>query len=115
MLSTFFQLLIGHALADYPLQGEAMAKGKNRNNPPHGVPAGQKPVKVWFHYLTAHALIHSGAVLLVTGNYYLALAELVLHWIIDFAKCENWTNPHVDQLLHIGCKVGYVVALALVE
>lgn len=104
-----FKLLIGHALADYPLQGDAIAKGKNRHNPPYGIPPGQKPVAVWFHYLTAHALIQAGFVWLITGQVKWAVAEFILHWAIDFAKCENWTNPHQDQLLHILCKIGYVV------
>lgn len=103
----FFALLIGHAIADFPLQGDAMAKGKNRHNQPSNVPPGQRPVKVWFHYLTAHSLIHSGFVWAITGSIWLGLAECVLHWVIDFIKCENWTNPHGDQLLHIGCKVAY--------
>jgi hypothetical protein len=106
----FFKLMIGHALADYPLQGEAIARGKNRHNPPFGLPPGQKPVAVWWHYLTAHALIHAGFVWAATGNVWCALAELVLHWVIDFGKCENWTDPHQDQALHALCKVVYSFA-----
>lgn len=102
-----FALLIGHALADFPLQTEAMAWGKNRHNTPANIPAGQKPVAVWFHYLTAHALIHAGFVWLITGNVFFGVAELLLHWIIDFVKCENITNPHQDQGLHVACKVLY--------
>ena len=108
-MELLFKLLIGHALADYPLQGDATAKGKNRHNPPYGIPPGQKPVAVWWHYLTAHALIHAGAVWIVTDSMWFALAEFVLHWGIDFAKCENWTNPHQDQALHFACKVAYVL------
>ena len=108
-MELLFKLLIGHALADYPLQGDATAKGKNRHNPPHGIPPGQKLVAVWWHYMTAHALIHAGAVWIVTGSMWFALAEFVLHWCIDFAKCENWTNPHADQALHVACKVAYVL------
>jgi hypothetical protein len=108
-LLLLFKLLIGHALADYPLQGDAMAKGKNRHNPPYGIPTGQKPVAVWSHYLTAHALIHAGFVWALTGDVWLGLAEFALHWFIDFIKCENITNPHQDQALHIACKVAYVV------
>jgi Protein of unknown function (DUF3307) len=107
--SLLFALLIGHALADYPLQGEAIAKGKNRHNPPFGIPPGQKPVAVWWHYLTAHALIHAGFVWAITGIVWLGVAEFVLHWIIDFAKCENWTNPNGDQALHVICKIIYSV------
>lgn len=105
-----FKFLIGHALADYPLQGDAIAKGKNRHNPPYGLPPGQKTCRVWWHYMTAHALIHAGAVLVITNNVWLALIEFVLHWFIDFAKCENWTNPHQDQTLHVLCKIAYVIA-----
>jgi Protein of unknown function (DUF3307) len=105
MLWLLAKLLIGHALADFPLQGDAMARGKNRHSVPVGIPPGQKPVAVWFHYLTAHALIHAGAVWMITGNHWLGLAEGMVHWVIDFVKCENWTDPHEDQLLHIACKV----------
>lgn len=108
-MSLLLQLLIVHALADFPLQGDVMAKGKNWNRKPDNIPLGQKPMAVWFHYLTAHALIHAGAVWLITGNMWFGVAELALHWILDFMKCENWTNPHQDQLLHIGCKIAYVI------
>lgn len=107
-----FALFIGHALADFPLQGDFIARGKNRHNAPTNVPIGQKPVNVWVHCLTAHALIHAGFVWAITGCVWLGVIEMVLHWMIDFAKCENWTNPHTDQLLHIACKVGYVLVLA---
>lgn len=110
-IAIFFALMIGHALADYPLQGEAIAKGKNRHNPPFGIPAGQKPCTVWTHYLTAHALIHAGFVWLITGSVWMGLVEFVAHWVIDFSKCENWTNPHEDQGLHIICKLIYAAIL----
>lgn len=42
---------------------------------------------------------------MVTGRPELAAAELVAHWAIDFAKCENWTGPTQDQGLHIACKM----------
>ncbi len=112
-LLVFYALLIGHALCDYPLQGDATAKGKNRHSPPYGIPQGQKPVAVWFHYLTAHALIHSGAVWIITLSPWCALGEFVAHWLIDFLKCENVTNPHTDQLLHIACKVLWAATVTL--
>jgi hypothetical protein len=37
--------------------------------------------------------------------------EFVLHWWIDFAKCEKWTNFHQDQGLHLLSKLAYVAAL----
>ena len=54
------QLLAAHALCDYPLQGDYLAKGKD--------PWGPFPRGVWIHCLTAHAMIHAGSVLLVTGS-----------------------------------------------
>ena len=113
MIEIFFKLMIGHALADFALQSDAMAKGKNRNRKPDPglIPPGQKYMPCWYHWLTAHALIHAGMVWIATGLVWLALLELVYHWLIDFAKCENWTNPNQDQALHILCKVGYVVMI----
>jgi hypothetical protein len=108
----FFALAIGHALADYPLQTEFIALGKNHRLPPERIPGGLGETRgVWVHCLTAHCLIHAGVVWLLTGSVLLGLVELVLHWIIDFLKSEGWTNLHVDQFLHYACKAGYVWAL----
>ena len=111
-LELFFALMIGHALADFSLQTDSMAKGKNRNRVLDNIPPGQKVVVCWYYWLTSHALIHAGAVWLITGFAWFAVAELVLHWLIDFAKCDNRINLHQDQALHAVCKVIYVVLLA---
>ena len=107
----FFALCCGHAIADFPLQADFPARGKNRHTPPFAIPAGQQPQRIWPHCLTAHALIHAGTVWVITGSSIIALAELVLHWAIDFAKCENWTGIHTDQALHYACKLAYAVAV----
>lgn len=109
MLLLFFRLIIGHALCDFALQSDAMAKGKNRHRPPENVPPGQVPQTIWPYWLSAHALIHGGAVMLITGSAWLGIAETVVHWGIDYAKCENWTDIHKDQALHILCKVLWVI------
>ena len=104
MIFTFFRLVMGHAVADFGLQSEAMAKGKNRNNriDPSLIPPGQTyDPYVWLMYLTAHALIHGAAVFIVTGSHMLALLVVVTHLVIDFGKCENLYGPTVDQLLHL--------------
>lgn len=105
----FFALLIGHVMGDYPLQTEFMAIGKNHRRPLSGMAAETRGV--WVHCLTAHALVHAGAVWMITGSMTLALIEAGLHWVIDFAKSAGLTNLHVDQILHILCKVGYVWAI----
>lgn len=109
-LELFFALCIGHAIADFALQGVPMAKGKNRNLKLDWIPPGQGAVKVWPHWMSAHCAIHAGAVWLVTGSSILATIEFALHFFIDLAKCENWTNPHQDQALHILCKLAYVIS-----
>ena len=111
MFELFFMLMFGHALADMVLQSEKLAKGKNRNQKPNYIPEGQKYVACWPYNLTAHAITHGGFVFLITGSLVLGVTETILHWVIDFAKCENWTNPHMDQFLHLLCKIGYVIAI----
>lgn len=109
MIQTLFSLMVGFAIADFALQTDAIAKGKNRHNVDRSrVPPGQKFCACWPYFLTAHALIHAGAVWAATGIWWIGLIEMVAHWVIDFIKCENWTNPHQDQALHFVCRIVYV-------
>jgi hypothetical protein len=111
-------LLVGHAIADFWAQSDALAQMKNRNRPNTRVPPGQAPQVMWPYALTAHALMHgaaTAAVLMWTvgldpvmaGNF--LLAEAASHWAIDFGKCENWYGIHVDQALHGAFKVFWVL------
>src|SRR6478752_5092840 len=111
-LALLLALVIGHAIADFPMQGTFLAMGKNRHvkmPDPEGAPF---PGNLWVYCLTAHALIHAGAVWLITGSITFAIAELCLHWFIDFAKNERWTNFTVDQCLHVVCKIIYAVLIS---
>lgn len=101
----FFKMLIGHAVCDFVLQNDAMGAGKNRHKD-FGAQRGPNFPK-WYYWMTAHALVHGGAVYLITANPFLGLIETVLHWIIDFFKCEGRLSVEQDQTLHILCKVGY--------
>ncbi len=105
-----FALVIVHALADFPLQGEFLSKYKNRHCPPDPE-CGALPPSLWIYCLTAHALIHAGFLWIVTGSAFLAAAEVVIHWVTDFAKCEKWTNFHTDQFLHFFIRIVYVALL----
>lgn len=104
ILIRFWWLVVGHAVADYPLQSDAMATEKDW----HSTTPLQSAVP-WVYWLTAHSFIHGGAVALITGSIWLGLAETVLHWLIDLAKCAGWTNIHLDQGLHIACKAVWAV------
>jgi len=110
IVTLLFWLLVGHAVMDFSLQTDTMAKGKNRNRPvdPSVIPPGQKFQPTWGYWLTSHALHHGGAVALVTGRIDLGIAEAVAHWGIDFGKCESWYGIHVDQGLHIACKLAWL-------
>lgn len=103
-LGVFFALAVAHALADFPLQGDYLARQKTRTS------AGSR--EEWIVALSAHSLIHAGAVWLVTGSMILGVAELVLHALIDLGKGERKFGLMTDQILHLSCKVGYVVLLA---
>ena len=103
MIEILFRLLIAHALCDFALQSDWMVEGKER---------GIKdvfPSCHWSIVLTAHALICGGGVWWATGVMWLGIIEVVAHWLIDFAKCENWTNPTDDQAAHLGCRISYLV------
>lgn len=105
LLITLALLLFAHALADYPLQGDFMARAKNPALPLPGVP--------WETALTMHAAIHAGFVGLITGSLLLALFELVVHWLIDYAKCRGVLSFREDQVLHVGCKVLWALVVAV--
>lgn len=99
MFQLFFTLIAGHLVADYPLQGDAVATGKNRNLDPakFGVP--------WYYWLGSHAATHALMVGLLTQNFYAGFFEFFAHFVIDFGKCEKKFGIHIDQLLHVICKI----------
>ena len=116
--------LCGHSLADTALQPDSMAKGKRRSTPINmdKVPAGQKPLRLWYMWITHHALIQGLIVTLaviIAGLvnpwllqfWWLGIVEFGTHCIIDFAKSEGAFCPRVDQTLHLLCKVGYLVVI----
>lgn len=98
-IKIFALLVFCHALADYPLQGNFLAAGKNRTDPIPGVP--------FWHPLTAHAVIHGGFVGIVTGSVVLGTAEAMMHWLIDDGKCRGKIGYNQDQALHILCKLAW--------
>lgn len=104
MLYLLFLLLFCHALADYPLQGDFLAKAKNRYAPIPGVP--------WWQALSAHSAIHAGFVTCVTGSVLLGVVEFVVHFLTDNAKCAGRLSYNQDQAIHVISKVFYVLVAA---
>lgn len=99
MLTKLFLLLAGHALGDFALQGDFIAKFKSRHTPFF---TGET---IWPYVLASHALIHGAIVFLITHSVRLGIAETIAHATIDFIKCEKKINFHLDQTLHIACKI----------
>jgi len=96
-------LFLGHALADFPLQGVFLARAKNHNTAIDRIP--------WYICLWIHAIIHAGAVAFVTGN--LGLAEFIVHTLIDILKNVGAIDFTQDQILHLLCKVAWVAVTAI--
>lgn len=102
-IDVFFVLIAVHALLDFPLQGDTVAREKDHNSSSEL----QKHVP-WYYWLSAHALVHGLGVMLVTGSLTLGMLETACHWSIDHGKCNRLYSIHVDQLLHVLCKLAWV-------
>ena len=102
-LALFAAFLVMHALADFPLQGDYLARHKSRRF------ADSR--SDWIISLSAHCVIQAGGVWLVSGSLTIAACELVLHGLIDLGKGEQKFGIATDQLLHLSCKLAYVVVL----
>ncbi len=97
-----FLFLCGHALGDFALQTEWMATNKDRNIRLRYPPEERAKLQViWPYLLTSHSLHHGLIVFLITQRLSLGIAETVVHWISDYAKCERWYGFHGDQAIHI--------------
>lgn len=111
MIIHFFKLLCGHAFADFAFQNDFIANNKNRHAIPKGYDSklhGPKQI-VWLYVLSSHALIHGTMAAIAMNNVYVGMAEAASHWVIDFGKCEKWYGIHLDQWLHIGSKVAWIL------
>jgi hypothetical protein len=121
-LRLFFILWALHALADFALQSDVMAKGKNRNLEgenkkrlvKEGIVKEGEFKKCWFWWLSGHALIHGGLIALVfPAFWWLGVMETFAHFLIDFIKCDKKTNPHQDQFLHVSLRLFYALIIVI--
>jgi hypothetical protein len=95
--------VIIHALADFPRQGDYLAKQKTRKN--------ASSCSEWIMALSARCVIHAGGVWLISGSIGFAAVELIPHALIDLGKVEERYGMAIDQVLHIGCKLMYVLVI----
>lgn len=104
MAEMLFLLVAAHALCDYPLQGDFLARAKDRNT--------DLGKLFWPHALFAHSMIHGGAVLLITGLLPLAIVEVCIHAFTDWLKCEKRIGLNTDQAIHLVCKTVWAAVAA---
>lgn len=100
LFTLLFLLFVVHWVCDYPLQGDFLSKAK-------------KSGPLANYHLVAHSGIQAGGVYLVTGSLVLALIEWFFHTLIDHAKNEDMISFETDQILHLLCKVVYVVIILI--
>lgn len=111
-MNTLLLLLVAHALADFPLQGDFLAQAKD----PYVNRAqslGGMPERIWPWCMGAHCLIHAGFVGILTANIWLGLAEFIAHGVTDIAKCRRRISFGQDQAIHIGCKAVWAALATL--
>lgn len=102
MISYFILLIFAHLVCDFILQNNQTAVEKA---------PGKDVTLPWYYWMAAHSATHGLAVALVLGNAYFGLAEFVAHFLIDFLKVKGKYNLHVDQLLHVLCKITWLYCL----
>lgn len=96
LFETFFLLLFGHFLADFPLQQEYLSRTKDHT---------KNDFEIWFISMFAHCMIHAGVVFVLTGSIKMAGFMLVSHFFIDYSKCDGALGKGnrgyaMDQTLH---------------
>ena len=95
LAAMFGALLVGHAIADYPLQN-AFGGFIGRNK-------GRRPV------MALHAATHGVFVGAITFNPWLGIAEFATHWMLDANKGRGRVWGVLDQMAHVACKVLWVL------
>lgn len=109
LAQTLFLLICGHAIADFAIQSEWVATNKNRHARKRLTADQEKKFEViWPWLLGAHSMHHGLAVFLITQNFALGILETVVHWFIDFGKCEGYFGFHADQILHVVSKIAWI-------
>ena len=101
-LQLFILLILGHFLADFPLQSDRMAVEKC---------PGKDVVLNWRWWLSAHAATHGFVVAIVTGLPLFGLFEMLTHSLIDYGKCRLHYPLFVDQSFHWASKLLWVLLI----
>ncbi len=98
-------LIFWHFLADFPFQGDYIAKGKN--------PLKKKDDAPWWWLMVAHCIIHATGVFFITKSFFLAWLEYSSHYVYDTLKCHGKLTFMQDQVCHLIMKFIYVAWLSI--
>lgn len=101
MLLLFMKMLLIHWLMDYPLQGDFLSRAKALG-----------PLRRY--HLIAHAGMHGCAIAWLLSNPWIGLAEWLAHTITDELKVRNIISFQVDQLIHVLCKIMWVITYVII-
>lgn len=102
-INIWLLLLAGHFLCDYALQNDYMVKAKSRHTP-------EGSNHIWLIVLTAHSLIHSipvGILSVVLLGFeslmaaVLIIGQAAIHFTIDKAKTDGDLTYIEDQVWHV--------------
>lgn len=114
-VEVLFWLFFFHALLDYQLQLDPLATMKDPDYP-DGVNIAEwdrQKFGPWWWSMGAHGILNGGGVALATGRIDLGIAESVVHFCLDTAKCKGWITTNQDQFGHVVSKLiwGYLSVL----
>lgn len=101
--TVFFLLVAAHNLADFCIQGDAAAIGKNKDIDSAKFGVG------WYYWMSGHCFTQGLLVALVTQNAFIGLAETIFHFVIDYLTCKKLISIHSDQFLHYVSKIVWVM------
>lgn len=90
--TTFIYMLAGHYLADYPLQGDFVAREKNKK---------RAQLNASTYILSLHCFIHAFIAYVITESWLVFSIMFFSHYLIDLAKNNEVIDFMTDQILHI--------------
>ena len=102
ILATCLMLFMGHFIGDFVLQNDRIAVEKS---------PGSNMSLPWYWWMFAHSACHGLITATITGSPLIGTAEWIAHFTIDYFKCKGKFNLLTDQILHLGCKIAWVITL----
>ena len=104
----FIALMGAHALCDYALQPEWMAKKKS----PERESGFNEKCGPWWWIMGAHSAINGLGVGWVTHSYLFGILETLLHFATDTNKCLGTLSTEADQFIHVTSKLAWAACVA---